>query len=52
MSMSVSSPRIRCHKATDGTWTATLYIEGRFHAQAAGFGSQAEARGFIRSKYL
>jgi hypothetical protein len=52
MSMTVSSPVIRCHKETDGTWTATLYVEGRWHAQAKGFASQAEARKHMRDKYL
>jgi hypothetical protein len=52
MSLMINSPRIRCHKATDGTWTATLYIEGRWHAQMHGFASQSQARNAIQARYL
>jgi hypothetical protein len=52
MPLKINSSRIRCHKAADGTWTATLYIEGRWHAQMAGFTSQASARSGIRARYL
>lgn len=45
-------PKIKCHKEPDGTWTATLYISGVFHAQMKGFTTPSEARAVMREKYL
>jgi hypothetical protein len=47
-----NSPKIKAHKASDGTWTATLYISGQWWAQMAGFASSSAARAAIRRKYL
>ena len=43
---------IKTFKAEDGTWTATLYIQGKWWAQMAGFASRTTARAAIRRKYL
>jgi len=46
------APKIKAHRAADGTWTATLWVQGVWHAQLTGFGSAAEARATIRRRYL
>lgn len=52
MPLTVYSPRVDVHRATDGTYTATLYIEGRWYAQMTGFATAPEARRAVRRKYL
>lgn len=51
MSLAIHAPKIRCHKETDGTWTATLYIRSVWHGQVTGCATPAEARAAIRRKY-
>jgi len=52
MPLGIFPPEITCHQETDGTWTATLFIEGRFYAQIKGFASRAAARREIGRRYL
>jgi hypothetical protein len=52
MPLGIFPPKITCHQEADGTWTATLFIEGRWHAQIKGCASRAEARREISRKYL
>ena len=52
MPLVVLPPRIVAHQEADGTWTASLYVEGRLHAQMKGFATSAEARAAIRERYL
>ena len=52
MPLKINSPTIRCHKASDGTWTSTLYVEGHWYAQMAGFASKSSAYAAIRDHYL
>lgn len=52
MPFSIHSPRIACHQEADGSWVATLYIEGKWWAQMCGFSSRSAARKAIQKKYL
>ncbi len=52
MALAIHSPRIKAYRETDGTWTATLWIEGVWHAEMRGFASANEARTAIRRRYL
>ena len=48
----IHSPRIKANREVDGTWTATLWVHGVWHAQMSGFASASAARAAIRRKYL
>lgn len=52
MALSIHSPRVITHRETNGTWTATLYVQGVWHAQLTGFATSAAARKEIRHRYL
>ncbi len=52
MPLGIFPPKIKAHREADGTWTATLFIEGRWHAQMKGFASATEARAAIGKRYL
>ena len=52
MALGINTPRIVCHRNSDGTYTATLYIEGRWWAARSGYISPAAARRDMRKTYL
>ncbi len=52
MALAIHSPKIKAHREVDGTWTATLWVEGVWHAQMKGFTTANEARTAIRRRYL
>lgn len=52
MALGIAPPRVRTHREADGTWTGTLYIEGRWHGQLRGFATASEARAAVRRHFL
>lgn len=46
------APKIKAHREPNNTWTATLYIEGRWYARMTGFASASSARAAIRKEYI